>query len=153
MNSIDNHHADAIPLLYAPLERYVPPVLGLILSHVWDRKQQEPTASTVALLDDCRWLARLLTCDKRVMSEETEGDVPGWASVKQDLVARIEAADDSDQADAMAEDCVRRLLPTLGERFITDYRMPARPFHCWWYTLHHGDTMAAVHLINADMPD
>ena len=146
-----NPYADPIPLLYAPLERYVPPVLRLILLHVWDRKQRDATAA--GLLDDCRWLARLVTCDKRVMSPGTEAEVPGWAGLKQELVDRINAVDNLVKADGMAEGCMSQLMPILGERFIAGYRMPERPFHCWWYTLHRDNTLVAVHLVNADMPD
>ena len=152
MSPTANPYADPVPMLYAPLERYVPPVLRLILLHVWDRKQQEAT-TTAALLDDCRWLARLVTCDQRVMSPGTEAEIPGWASLKQELVDRIDAADDPVKAEAMAYGCMRLLMPTVGERFIAGYRMPERPFHCWWYTLHRDNTLVAVHLVNADMPD
>jgi hypothetical protein len=143
---------DEIPRLYAPLKNYVPGIISLILEHVWRLKTDNHT-SAKEKLDNCAWIGRLITLDKRVLDDEKKNDIGGWSELKDILLKYIDDCKSESALPFLVANCMQVISPIIEKRFIENYHFPPRMFHCWWYTIHDNNTHAAIHLVNAYQPD
>ncbi len=143
--------ADIIPTLYAPLGRYVSNVIPLMLSHTWQQTKLNLSSSFDELVH-CGWIGRLITLDSRVLQPVAQNEIHGWPATRDLLIQCIDECDDETGLDNMTNKCMEVVLPIIAKRFIENYRFPPRKFHCWWYTIHDGNTHVAIHLVNAYQP-
>ena len=144
--------ADVIPQLYAPFKHYVSALVPLMLEHVWQLKKKNNTSASSEIMN-CAWMGRLITLDKRVQDSEKHNDITGWKELKNYLVQCIDDCQTESALPAMTARCMKAVSPIVEKRFIENYYFPKRIFHCWWYTIHDGDTHLAIHLVNAYQPD
>lgn len=144
--------ADAIPMLYAPLESYVKGIIPLMLEHAWQLKKKSHSSAQDELAN-CAWIGRLITLDKRVQDSKKQKEIPGWIEIKNHLVKCMESCQCEAELSTMADACMEMVSPIIAHRFQKDYRFSLRPFYCWWYTVHNNNTNLALHLVNAYQPE
>ena len=143
-------YRDAVAVMYAPFGDYIRKVIPLMLSHIWAlTKGLQSTADEQ--MDNVAWLARLVTLDERARSDPAA--LPEWMAIKARIVGLIDTHDDADTSAALEETCMEILLPLVTPHFREHPTFPTKPFHCFWYDMHQGDTLVAVHFINADVPE
>lgn len=144
--------ADAIAVMYAPLEEYVSNIIPLILQHVWQQKKIKNSSLFEELM--CSgWLGRLITLDNRVLNRNKQDEITGWPEIRKYLIQCIDDCCDENGIASMIDNCMRKIHPRLEKHFIGNYHFPRRKFHCWWYTIHDDDTHLALHLVNAYQPE
>ena len=142
---------DAIPVLYAPFEKYVVGVIPLMLEHVWQQKNSS-SSNTAELLMKSGWIGRLITLDKRVLDVSEQNNIEGWPKLRGNLIDHIDNCRSSDDVNKMVASCMLLIAPLLEKRFKHGYTFPVRPFHSWWYTIHNDNKELALHLVNAYQP-
>jgi hypothetical protein len=142
---------DKIPQLYAPLRGYISGVLPLMLEHAWQLKTKNHCSAEDAL-DSCGWVGRLITLDTRVLDKNKQNEIPGWFSLKLQLLKCIDNSGNEKTFAAGIKECMELVNPVVEQRFVKGYHFPPRLFHCWWYTIHDDKTKLALHLVNAYQP-
>ncbi len=147
-----NGFTDAIAAMYAPLKEYVMNVIPLMLEHAWQQKKTKRTSAFEALLYS-GWICRLITLDNRVLNRDTQDEIHGWPDIRNYLINCFDECKDETHLPKMVRNCMTVVQPILESRFEENYHFPERMFHCWWYTIHEGNTDLALHLINAYQPD
>ena len=151
-NLSENPYNDEVASLYAPAQGYVVGVVELMMRHLWQLSKKEG-CSVADQFSNVAWLVRLLTIDKRARDTVTEAEVPHWVEICGRLIEILDGCENSGQLDASVNECMSVVIPILEERFVEGYRFEKRDFGCWWYTIHEAETVVAVHLVNAGMPD
>lgn len=151
-NVSENPYYDQVASLYAPLKGYVVGVVELMMRHLWQLSKKE-SCSVSDQFSNVAWLARLLTIDKRAMNPVVEAEVPHWVELRGRLIEILDGCKNPGDLDASVNQCMSVVIPVLGGRFVEGYRFAKRDFGCWWYTIHQAETVVAVHLVNAVMPD
>ncbi len=151
-NLTENPYYDEVASLYAPAKGYVVGVVELMLRHLWQLSKKEG-CSIADQFSNIGWLARLLTIDKRARDPVTEAEVQHWVGIRNRLIEILDSCENLEYLDESVSQCMSVVMPILEERFVEGYRFEKRDFGCWWYTIHEGETVVAVHLINAFMPD
>ena len=146
----ESEFLDKIPQLYAPLRGYISGVLPLMLEHAWQLKSKNHFSAEDAL-NSCGWIGRLITLDTRVLDKSRQNEIPGWLSLKLQLLKCIDSGNEKTIAAGIRE-CMKLVDPIIEQRFVKDYHFPPRLFHCWWYTIHANNTKLALHLVNAYQP-
>ena len=145
-------YKDEIASLYAPVGAYVRGVVPLMLQHCWQLARRNET-SLLEQLRNSLWLARLVSLDARVLSPETIAAAGVWPRLESELCTLLDHCDSDADLPAGLDQAMNLLTPHIELRFIDHYRFPQQPFNCWWYTVHHENTLLALHLVNRYMPE
>lgn len=138
--------------LYKAHKEYVTEVVKLMFFHIWDLAQRGVMPLSQGL-NEVAWLYRLTTFNngKQPLAEGLVN--PQWLEMKAKLTTLMEACADPADSSSMEEECLEMLMPYLEPKFEKDSRRSESTFHCWMYGMNEDNTLASVHIVNADKPE